>query len=260
MMQAYDRVYARVYNRLWRDFSLRVAPRILAFYENTPTGGEERTLLDLCCGTGQLAVHFAEQGYHVGVDLSEHMLAHARENAAPHVETQQVKFVQANVSRFGLDERFGLAVPTYDALNHLPDQETLYSCFQCTLPLLVDGGLFVFDLNTRDGLKRWNRIHVQDDSDAMVVTRGIYDQPGGRAWTQLSGFVRTEGRLCGSLEAGLYERFEETVYNTAFDLEWVRTALLALGCQSVHFAHIDSLEAPLSDPEAQPRVFVVAQK
>jgi SAM-dependent methyltransferase len=251
-MQAYDRVYARVYNRLWRDFSLRVAPKVLAFYERT-SGGGEKTLLDLCCGTGQLAVHFAEHGYHVvGVDLSEHMLAHARENAAPYVQAQQVRFVQADVSDFELDERFGLAVSTYDALNHLPDQDDLYACFQCTLPLLVDGGVFIFDLNTRDGLKRWNRIHVQDDDEAMVVTRGIYDQAGGRAWVQLSGFVRTEN--------GLYERFEETVYNTAFDLEWVRTALQNLGCQSVHFAQVDNLETPISDPEAQARVFVVAQR
>ena len=254
-MQAYDRVYARVYNRLWRDFSLRVAPRIWAFYERA-SGGGEKTLLDLCCGTGQLAVHFAEQGYCVvGVDLSAHMLAHARENAAPYVQAHQVRFIQADVSHFELDERFGLAVSIYDALNHLPDQEALYSCFRCTVPLLVDGGWFVFDLNTRDGLKRWNRIHVQDDKEAMVVTRGVYDESGGRAWTQLSGFIRAEGN-----QAHLYERFEKTVYNTAFDLTGVTTTLLSLGCRSVHFAHIESLETPIADPEAQPRVFVVAQR
>jgi len=253
MTQAYGRVYARVYNRLWRDFSLRVAPRIQAFYEGTAIGHQEKTLLDLCCGTGQLLVCFAEQGYRmVGVDLSAPMLAYARENAAPYVETGQVRFVQAEVSAFALEERFGLAVSIYDALNHLPDQVALSACFRCTLPLLVDGGWFIFDLNTREGLKRWNRIHVQDDEESMVVTRGVYDGPGGRAWTQLSGFVQ--------VEHGLYERFEETVYKTMFDLEWVRAKLLELGCQKVHFAQIEDLGTPVPDPEAQPRVFVVAQK
>src|SRR4051812_20887118 len=40
-------------------------------------------LLDLGCGTGRLCVHFAAKGYEcVGVDLSDEMLAKARENAA----------------------------------------------------------------------------------------------------------------------------------------------------------------------------------
>ena len=90
----------------------------------------------------------------------------------------------------------------------------------------------------------------------MVITHGVYDEPGERAWPQLSGFIRAEGNP----EADLYERFEETVYNTAFDLDWVRTALLELGCRSVHFAHVESLDTPIADPEAHSRVFVVAQR
>src|ERR1700739_1276530 len=39
-------------------------------------------LVDLGCGTGRLCVHFAAKGYEcVGVDLSEEMLAKARDNA-----------------------------------------------------------------------------------------------------------------------------------------------------------------------------------
>src|SRR3954462_13940087 len=45
-----------------------------------PTPGR---LLDLGCGTGRLAVHFARKGYDcVGVDLSGEMLARAAANAA----------------------------------------------------------------------------------------------------------------------------------------------------------------------------------
>src|SRR4051812_13237342 len=39
-------------------------------------------LLDLGCGTGRLCVHFAAKGFEcVGIDLSDEMLAKARENA-----------------------------------------------------------------------------------------------------------------------------------------------------------------------------------
>ena len=52
----------------------------VAFCERAfPTPGR---LLDLGCGTGRLCRHFAAKGYEcVGVDLSDEMLARARENA-----------------------------------------------------------------------------------------------------------------------------------------------------------------------------------
>ena len=71
-MQAYAPDFARVYNERWIGFAQHVAPLIQAFYKSTPIGQEHRSLLDLCCGTGQLSLHFLENGYRVtGVDLAE---------------------------------------------------------------------------------------------------------------------------------------------------------------------------------------------
>ena len=45
-------------------------------------GIEGKKLLDLACGTGELSIRLAEEGYDVtGVDLSSDMLAVAREKA-----------------------------------------------------------------------------------------------------------------------------------------------------------------------------------
>ncbi|NIN99289.1 MAG: class I SAM-dependent methyltransferase, partial [Anaerolineae bacterium] len=55
-------------------------------------------------------------------------------------------------------------------------------------------------------------------------------------------------------------RFEQVAFNTAFDLEWVRVALLEEGWKSAHFAHIDDLGTPIADPEAESRAFAVAQR
>ena len=169
-MQAYGRAFAQVYNQRWIHFARGVAPRIREFYERTPCGSENASLLDLCCGTGQLAVHFLEHGYRVtGVDLSEHMLHYARQNAAQYLESGQARFVQADAAQFSLDERFGLAVSTFDALNHLPGTDALRSCFRSVYPLLVPGGTFVFDLNTRAGLlEQWTGINVQDTKEAAL--------------------------------------------------------------------------------------------
>jgi predicted TPR repeat methyltransferase len=96
-----------------------------------------------------------ERGYRVsGLDLSEAMLDHARTNASMFVQAGQAHFVQADASAFTLDERFGLVVSTYDALNHLASLEALQRCFASVYAVTQDGGTFVFDLNTRVGLKR----------------------------------------------------------------------------------------------------------
>ena len=252
-MQAYGRAFARVYNKRWTGFGHRVAPLLLEFYASTATGKANRSILDLCCGTGQLALHFLEQGYHVtGIDLSEHMLQYARENAYAYGESGQAQFVQADAARFSLDQQFGLVISTFDALNHLENQEALRACFQSVFAVLVEGGYFVFDLNTRRGLMRWNNISVDDSEEAMIVTRGFYDGQGDRAYTRISGFIR--------VASGQYERFEETVYNTVFDMVWVRDTLLRIGWRDVHFARLEALATPIAEPEKEGRVFFVAHK
>jgi SAM-dependent methyltransferase len=237
----------------WTAFAEQLAPRLRAYYETTPLGQADQRLLDLCCGAGQLALHFLDQGYQVtGLDLSESMLEYARSNAAPYIVTGQARFVQGDAAGFSLDDRFGLVVSTFDALNHLPDMAALKGCFRSVFPLLEAGGLFIFDLNTLHGLRRWTGMSVSDTPDILLVIRSLFDEEARRAYTRISGFLPARD--------GLYERFEETAYNTAFDLELVRQALLESGFCAARFARGDDFSAPVDDPEAETRIFFIAEK
>ena len=69
---------------------------------------------------------------------------------------------------------------------------------------------------------------------------------------EITGFVRTED--------GLYELFAQTAYNTAFDLAWVREALLEAGWGNAYFCKLADLGLPIAEPEEESRVFVVARK
>lgn len=251
-MQAYGKGFARAYNMRWSGFAKQVAPLILDFYAATPIGRANKSVLDLCCGAGHLALHFLEKGYKVvGIDLSEHMLRCAGENASRFLESGQAEFIKADAGDFTLDERFGLVVSTYDSLNHLENEQVLIDCFKCVHA--VCDGYFIFDLNTRKGLRRWNSIHVDESSeDALIITRGIYDGHGDKAWTRITGFV--------GLSDGSYERFDETVFNTVFRMERVKTALLKVGWKDVYFARIQDLQAALAEPENEGRIFIVASK
>jgi SAM-dependent methyltransferase len=250
----YGRVFAELYNRRWAWFSERAAPKIEAFYDSTSLGRCNRSMLDVCCGTGQLAVFFLERGFSVvGVDSSPYMLAHAGANAAQWVEAGTARFVQADAADFDVGRGFGLAVSTYDALNHLSGMDALAACFGCVHAALADDGWFLFDLNTELAFRtRWNGISVQDDEEAMIVSRSVYDAASKRAFTKLSGFVRSQD--------GRYDRFEELVPETAFGLKEVEHALRATGFVSVAFADGADPQALTEEPEAKTRVFVVAGK
>jgi hypothetical protein len=62
------------------------------------------------------------------------------------------------------------------------------------------------------------------------------------------------------LPDGPYERFDETSFNTVFEMEKVRESLLEVGWKNPYFARIQDLKTPLDDPEREGRVFIVASK
>jgi SAM-dependent methyltransferase len=248
MPQGYSPTFARVYNLLWAGFARETAPHLYDFYAASPQHGQP--VLDLCCGTGQLAAYFLERGCRVvGLDLSESMLEHARANNQAYIEAGQARFVQGDAANFTLDERFGLCVSTYDALNHLPDVDALRSCFACVRAVMQPGGQFIFDLNTRLGLRRWNNLGTMDTDSAFIMIRGIYDGDD-RGYTSITGFVREDD--------GRYVRFDEVAYNTVFDLDQVRDLLLETGWRDVRFARLSDLHTAVEAPEREGRIFIVA--
>jgi SAM-dependent methyltransferase len=253
MSQAYSAAFARVYNQLWTGFALNAAPKIQTFYEAIRPSDTKNTMLDLCCGTGQLARHFLEKGYAVtGIDLSTTMLEFARQNNLPFIAAGKAQFIQGNAASFSLAQSFGLVVSTFDALNHLPGFSSLESCFDCTRAVLEKGGVFIFDLNTKLGLEtHWNSMTAEDRPEFFLLNRSLWVEESRRAYTRITGFNR--------LENGAYERFEETVYNCAFVLSDVKQALLDRGFRSVYMARLDDLFTAVESPEDERRVFVVAR-
>jgi SAM-dependent methyltransferase len=251
-MALYTRPFAQVYNRWWAGFAAEAAPRLWAFYAAAAPGRAGRPVLDLCCGSGQLARHFLEHGARLtGLDLSPAMLAHAAENNAAFVAAGRARFVAGDAADFDLGERFGLVVSTYDALNHLDGLPALQSCFRSVRRALDDDGLFIFDLNTRRGLGLWCGQAVHEREDAVYVLRGHWNPEGTRAEMRVTGFTRQPN--------GLYERFEQQVFNTLFALDDVQAALAAAGLGDAYPARLEALEAPLAAPEDETRVFFVAR-
>ncbi|PMB09152.1 methyltransferase type 11 [Fischerella thermalis CCMEE 5273] len=249
----YGQAFARVYNTQWAEFSRRIAPVILDFYETTFIGKTNRFLLDLCCGCGHFALEALHRGYSVtGIDASPDMLTHAKENTRRYLAKGQVDFIETDARSFSLERRFGLVVSTYDSLNHMENEDDLKSVFASVASVVPEDGYFIFDLNTRARLQKWTEITVMDDDEMTIINRSIYVGEQGKAFVKISGYIKAPN--------GFYERFDETLFNTVFDMEKVRQLLLETGWKEVYSAGVADLTVPVSDPEELDRVFFVARK
>ncbi|BAY91145.1 MULTISPECIES: class I SAM-dependent DNA methyltransferase [unclassified Tolypothrix] len=102
---------------------------------------KEAHILDVCCGTGQIAQRLLQKGYRVtGIDGSEEMLHYARKNA-PNAE-----FILEDARYFQFLPTFGAVISTDVGLNLITTIEELQSVFQNVYQALLKNGIFVFDL------------------------------------------------------------------------------------------------------------------
>ena len=165
--QAYD-AFARLYDRHWGPRGGRLI-EILDEHvlDRVPAGAG---VLDLCCGTGQLAAILTDRGYRVtGLDGSERMLEFAKKNA-PGAE-----FVLADARSFHLDRTFDLVLSMYDSLNHIMTAEDLATVIHRVAISLVPGGTFAFDLNmAAKYIHTWTgEFHVMEDKEVGIVRAGV---------------------------------------------------------------------------------------
>jgi SAM-dependent methyltransferase len=250
-VQGYNESFSRIYNLRWAAWATGIAPTIAAFYETLEISASNRLLLDVCCGTGQLLSWFLNRGYSgTGLDSSEHMLAFARKNAGRHARENRVDFIKADAADFRLKRGYGLAVSTFDAMNHLADRSALSSCFSCVRAALAPGGCFIFDMNTRRGLGMWNGISVEETEELFILNRGIFGEGMKRAYHKTTGFLKTGKNS--------YERFEQAAYNTVFTMAEVREELAKAGFANIRATTSKDLFGSVEDPESLTRAFFVS--
>ncbi len=161
--------FAWFYNRYWGEEFCRPAMAIfdILLFPQLPAGC---SVLDLCCGTGQLAATLCERGYRVtGMDGSAAMLEFARGNAP------EAEFIRADARSFTLPEQFQAVIAAFDSLNHLMNLDELTQVFRNVHATLVDDGIFLFDLNMEDEAEHFGQTLEMVEDDHVCVVRGSYD-------------------------------------------------------------------------------------
>ncbi len=97
-------------------------------------------LLELGCGSGNLATRFARAGYrYTGADISSPMLAIAiRENPGS-------RFLNLDMRNIGMHEAFDGIIITGRSFTYLTDNESVMSCLRSVHEALRPEGVFMFD-------------------------------------------------------------------------------------------------------------------
>ncbi len=165
---AYD-PFARIYDRHWGFFATNMYPMLDHLVLGKLSPG--CAILDLCCGTGQLAAELARRGHIVtGLDGSEGMIEIARRNAP------DVEFVVQDARNFALPRRFSAVFSTFDSLNHVMSLDELEQVFRGVFAVLEAGGYFVFDLNMEEGYRsRWRGSFAYVEDDHVCAGRSSHD-------------------------------------------------------------------------------------
>jgi SAM-dependent methyltransferase len=196
-----------------------VLPRLEAELIRGGMSEPEASFLDLGCGTGSLLLGLRARHPRWrlwGLDASAAMLEQARRKPGAATVTWDCgPFERA--PELGPVSAAGCF---YDGLNHLPDPEALKRALAAVARALAPGGLFVFDLNNRDGyLAWWQGRQTYSGPDWQVTVETSFDPATGRA------FGRAQVLRPGSDQP----RTETEIVERCYSPDEVETALGAVG-------------------------------
>ena len=158
-------------------------------------GGAGRKLLDLGCGPGLYCREFAKFGFDVtGVDFSANSLEHARSTARRNGVL--IKYLEKNYIADELPAPFDVVTLIYGDFCVLSDYDRSLLLWKVRA-LLAPGGIFVFDVFTRQyvertGLKSDWYVQLKDGfwhpNPHLVLEQGFDYQEGGVYLNQYTVF------------------------------------------------------------------------
>lgn len=213
-------------------------------------GVQPKTLCDCACGTGSMAVRFAERGIRVtGVDLSGEMLAHAQEKARR--RGVQAMFVRQDMCALALPRPVDALVCACDGVNYLLDDGRVREFFQRAHDSIRTGGALAFDISSPYKLERvlGDNFFGEERDEAAYLWSNAFDSKARVVTMDLTFFVRQEGDL--------YRRFSEVHRQRAHEPERLAELLEEAGFRDVGIFGDKTFEPPR--PE-ETRVHIAARR
>jgi SAM-dependent methyltransferase len=166
IMGAYDRVAGRYADQFGDELKHKPLDRALldCFAEQVRGRG---TVADVGCGPGHIAAYLCQRGLPmIGIDLSETMVAHARQ-AVPGVE-----FRTGDMLNLDVEEESWAGIVAFYSIVHLEPEEILIVAREF-YRALRPGGQLLLSFHAGD-----ERIHIRDWFGQAVDIEWVFFAPG----------------------------------------------------------------------------------
>ena len=142
------------------------------------------------------------------------MLALARD------KVPRARLIEGDMASFSLGERFDVVICVFDSLNHLMTFDGWNSMFAAAYDHLVEGGLFIFDVNTVGELRRLgDEPPWVYDFDGNVVIMDVHSTEHGESQWDI--------RIFENVGESQYLLHHERIGELAVSLSTIRSALEA---------------------------------
>jgi len=223
----YDRIMHRVNYQEWAEYIIQIM--------NLSPLKKKTRLLDIACGTGTMALLMNRKGFEVyGFDRSLEMVKVARQKVKKENVTDVFLFAGDFRDLPVKDKEFHGVYSIFDSLNNVLDERELLKIFVRVHEILVEGGAFVFDLNTDFSLRRdWgNNTKVEESDDVVTIWRTRYED--GVSTLNFTVFVREDNK---------YQRIDAIFRERGYDPPLVKNLLKKAGFKAaLGFEHFTLYE------------------
>lgn len=202
--------FARFYDQIMGNRGEEVA-RIRGYIKRFLPGAG--SLLELGCGTGAMLAPLAGDMLVTGVDRSPEMLAIAAKQAAA------ARLVESDMTTFWIGAKFDVVICVFDTLNHLTSFDLWRELFGRVREHLVEGGLFLFDVNTTGRLRGLCRGpgYVDDFGEhTLIMTFAADDDEDVISW---------DTRIFERLDGDIFRLHREVTRELGVPLATIRATL-----------------------------------
>ncbi|HAQ07376.1 MAG TPA: SAM-dependent methyltransferase [Bacillus bacterium] len=234
--------FAYLYDELMQDVPYDKWVTIVEAYVNKHRI-DGKKLLDLACGTGELSVRLAREGFEVtGADLSSDMLSVAKAKADQlRLPIQFFEQDMADLDDLGEYDVIGIFT---DSLNYLKNEQALRQTFEGVFRLLKRGGLFLFDVHSvykMDQIFADATFTLVEEEISYIWESFIGEEPHS-VEHELTFFVLDE-------LSGKYDRFEELHFQRTYPDKFYKEILEQAGFKEVEITGDFTMEPPLPSAE-----------
>ncbi len=220
-MEPYNK-FAEVYDKVGcLNFSEKILPYLYQLLERYSFKGKK--VLDLACGTGELALKLAKDGFEVmGLDRSAPMLEKAKEKAQR--EGLHIPYLHSDMRDFLLPHKVDLVTCLFDSINYILRYDELETVFGNVYRALNPRGMFIFDMNTIFGLScGWDDKKTGEDlGDVAVIWDYSWNAEVRLATLEVTVFQK---------RGNIYRKFKEVHKERGYDPKNVAKALRRKGLE-----------------------------